>query len=838
MDAPVSPDAAGAAPRRRTLPLRALPLRALVGLALAALVVSLAGFQVHDYDIGLHIGKGRFQVEHGRIPVPSDLLCSGLDTPVSHAEKWAFQVLAYALDHAGGPAALVAFRLAMVALLWGLVFVHAARRTGGAWLPAGAVVALAVLVAEERFADRPELVTFPMAAAFALLLEAESRRDPRRGGVEGRGWSGGPGGGPGGGWEGRVLWVLPLLQAAWVNFHPVFVLGPALCVLYLVGAAASAWACARREGAARLAGTRGAAADGVDPKRPAAEGARPLTRGGLMGRPAGPACDGGAAAAATATATAVLRFRRLLLVTGLVAVACLANPDFLRGALFPLRFASYLGDHARAYAEHVTELRSPFLHEPFPTHAVFFFEGWLALAAVLLPAWFVLGSLLPRRVRRRPSPVDLLLLGVCVFAAASVRRNIALCAILTAPLLAEALASVFAGLAALPALRRALRPARRGGASLAAAALLFTTCLGIAASVLSGQWYVVERHHRRVGFGLNPDHLPVRAVEWMRAQGLRGNVFASWDVGSYLLWKDFPVLVPWISTEGDHSLELLRRYQDVMSLQVPFDAVAGEALLESVVLRHTALDTRPLLGALARSREWGLVYADDVAVIFVKRDGPYAALALARAAEPFVPPAWNGPAAAPASLLRRLWSCWRAFPEAAAHFRMACAYGLFARASDERRELDRALAIFPEYPEALARRGVGHALEDRADAAEADFRAALAAKPDHVSTLRNLASLLSRQGRVGEALALLERAYEANPDDPGTSLDLGAALMREGRYGEAASALEALVAREPGNLPAHQVLARLYQDLLVDPARARDHQRAVTALQGNGEKRQ
>ncbi len=693
---------------------RAVALLAI--LSVAIVLLSMSVFQVHDYDIGNHIGRGRFQVENGRIPTTSDMTCSGVQVPMIYAEKWGFQVLVYALDRLGGTTAIILFRVGALFLLWTLVFTNARGLAGGAWLAAAASVGLAILTAEERFSDRPELVTIPMAALFALLLERE-RRQPT-----------------------RLLWLLPILQVLWVNFHPLFPLGVALCGLFLIG--------------------------------------------------------GG-----------VARWRRMATVTGLCAIACLANPDFVKGALYPFRLWLYMGDQRADYARYVTELAPPFEYEVFPTHAVFFFKVWIALlAACAIVSW--------RRLRL----VDVLLLGACLVGSLTVRRNVAMCATLTAPLLARLAADAGRRISQ-------WRPRLAGGvARVALSAALLVAAGDVAFQVAIGRWNAVERGHQRVGLGLNPDHLPVRAVEWMQAEGIAGNTFASRDVANYLLWKDFPRTRPWMSGDGDLSLELSARYRAIVGLRVDLDTVAREAGIESIFLRHTALETKGLIAKLAHSSRWVLVYGDDVAVVFVRRDGPYREIAARRAQAPFAPPAWDGGGTAG----------WGSYLEAASHFRMACLYGLFDRTDEEMTELGRALALFPQYVEALTTRGVERALEGRLDAAEEDIRAALAIKPDHIAALRNLAKIETERQNLPEAIANLQQACALNPKDSAVAFDLGTTQAQAGQSAEAVRTLEAILEQDPKNVEVHRYLASLYQHVMGDSRNAERHLKAISALAVGG----
>lgn len=98
------------------------------------------------------------------------------------------------------------------------------------------------------------------------------------------------------------------------------------------------------------------------------------------------------------------------------------------------------------------------------------------------------------------------------------------------------------------------------------------------------------------------------------------------------------------------------------------------------------------------------------------------------------------------------------------------------------------------------------------DESEAAFRKAIALNPKEPDYYENLATLLRKQGpsRLDDAILQLKRAAEFAPSDPRLSLQLGLCYESKGDWSQAASLLEKTVQYQPGLVPAHVALARIY----------------------------
>jgi tetratricopeptide (TPR) repeat protein len=91
-------------------------------------------------------------------------------------------------------------------------------------------------------------------------------------------------------------------------------------------------------------------------------------------------------------------------------------------------------------------------------------------------------------------------------------------------------------------------------------------------------------------------------------------------------------------------------------------------------------------------------------------------------------------------------------------------------------ELEKAIALDPEFPEAHCDLGASYALLGRYPEAEAEFRRAIELIPENSIPRYNLALLLLATGRSGEAEANIRQAIQFSPDAPKAHMLLGEML--------------------------------------------------------------
>ncbi len=326
------------------------------------------------------------------------------------------------------------------------------------------------------------------------------------------------------------------------------------------------------------------------------------------------------------------------LVGALALAGSLVSPSPFNPLFTALRFAATtLGlDGLGPAANPATERMLPFLKtlvlemQPLDARALTDVLGVLVALTALgfLVAW--------RRLRLR----ELLTVGAFAFLAFRAGRFAVMAAVVAAPVTARNLAGAIEAVPAafLRARGRALLVAALGVASVAATLLVPVPSVVVAGtSFMSGLF-------------------PVRAVDYLLAHGISGPIFDTFHFGGYLEWRtggpvyqDGRGIIP--AGEEEESIAGPQSYP----LFARLDARYG---FEALVVNYPAPDpasaaalaaSAPLADWAADRRTWALVAFDDGGLLYLRRNGRYAALA-ARDEFRFARPANSITNAAPGTL--------------------------------------------------------------------------------------------------------------------------------------------------------------------------------------------
>jgi tetratricopeptide (TPR) repeat protein len=157
----------------------------------------------------------------------------------------------------------------------------------------------------------------------------------------------------------------------------------------------------------------------------------------------------------------------------------------------------------------------------------------------------------------------------------------------------------------------------------------------------------------------------------------------------------------------------------------------------------------------------------------------------------------------------------------------------------------RAVAIAPEYPEALNGLGVGLARQGRAAEAIEDYRRALEIKPAYDDAETNWGVALAQEGDAAAAIEHYQRALAINPDNSNAHVNWGNALVRLDRPDEAIVHYAAALRIRGDNADAHhnwgvalarqgkfaQAIEHFRAALTIDPSHAEAQQYLDKATQ-------
>jgi hypothetical protein len=331
---------------------------------------------------------------------------------------------------------------------------------------------------------------------------------------------------------------------------------------------------------------------------------------------------------------------------------------------------------------------------------------------------------------------------------------------------------------------RLLPPWRWRGRGLVAGALLVGLAIGPRASAVAGAGRVLD-------LGLEPDLVPLAAIDFVEKHGLRERMYNDLEVGSYLTWRGWPSYRvfqdPRINGYPEEFHALLRR--------ADLSRAEWQGFLDGFAVT-SALVTYPTVnprGALFDPALWALVYRESDGIIFARRPlrGDLREIPLTFTYSPsggLVPtPLALPPAGADASACewqRGLGDYHRSAGESAA----ALAAYEAAQASAEES---------PCTSEARVAAGaLALQLRDPAKAAAMlDGATGGAARTNHGFALLGL-------GRQAEALVDFESVLAGDPKNDEATFGRALCLVAQGRTDEAAVALDTLLARSPHHVSA------------------------------------
>jgi Tetratricopeptide repeat len=450
-------------------------------------------------------------------------------------------------------------------------------------------------------------------------------------------------------------------------------------------------------------------------------------------------------------------------------------------AMIPFMFATPSGFRALTYV--ANHFRMPTLrplqeyrHAQWPLDGPFFF-----LAAGLL-----LAGLLPWLHRRLPTllPTRVLLPCAALGILGGLRiRFVAEFAMLAGPALAVASTRLLPWLAG------------RWPARITAGLLVVLTAAPRVVSVAEGG--------RVFDIGLEPDLVPLAAVDFVEKHGLRERMYNDLEVGSYLTWRGWPryrvFQDPRINGYPESFHAVLRR--------ADLSRFEWQSLLDGFAVT-SALVTFPSLnprGALFDPGLWALVYRANDALVFVRRPLPSSlteiplTFSYSAASGLVTTPLDEPPAGVDVPLCewqRRVGDHYRSVGdtrEALHRYETAMGADSATACGVDARESAGILAL---------------QLGEPAKAAQwLDGATSAVARTNHGFALLAL-------GQPAQALTDFESVIEGEPRNDEATFGRGLCLVALSRGSDAAEAFEALLARSPNHLSApaaRQQLERLRQ---------------------------
>lgn len=163
--------------------------------------------ELSDPDIWLHLKTGEYIVQHGAVPQ--------IDTysATVSGKEWTnhsslTQVIFYYIFNLAGADGLIFFSAILMLLAFLLLFL-CLYKNNSVFSLSIVILTLTIFASRIRFNIRPENFSVLFFCAFLFILTRQINR--------------------------KWIFILPLIQLAWVNCHGFFMLGPVLVALFIIG---------------------------------------------------------------------------------------------------------------------------------------------------------------------------------------------------------------------------------------------------------------------------------------------------------------------------------------------------------------------------------------------------------------------------------------------------------------------------------------------------------------------------------------------------------------------------------------------------------------------------
>jgi tetratricopeptide (TPR) repeat protein len=418
---------------------------------------------------------------------------------------------------------------------------------------------------------------------------------------------------------------------------------------------------------------------------------------------------------------------RRLVPVGLAAlVISFVNPFGWRALWQPFEFALHRDD---IMYRTILELKPVDWRRYVHTALPWLTGGWISL-------------ILWRATLRRFDRVELLLCAAFTTLALSAQRFLGVYALIATPFFMRDLAEAAA----------AWRWPHGAASPRARAAITVAACLAMSVP----EW---RRFDMPLGIDLQWTRYPVRACDFIAAHGIRGRGFNNFEFGGYQAWRFWPdrARLPFMTgTIEAATLEDRFLYAGVFARPEAWRALDRRHHFDYILMERVQEGDNRLLDVLDADSTWALVFADDAAVVYLRRAGAMAPLAASLGARPL--PAGQ---AGLAILARAMMTDSTIMSRVADGFRARIASSPWN---------SRDLALLANVELARGRMGEARRLIEQGLAVDPAL--------DRAHLLLGMVALAD--GRTRDAIRELERERELSPGRPGVAVRLGQAWQRLG----------------------------------------------------------
>lgn len=498
----------------------------------------------------------------------------------------------------------------------------------------------------------------------------------------------------------KRLFILPLLQILWVNIHGYFILGPILIFLYFIGELISG--------------------DFIKAKR----------LGGLF--------------AATC-------------------LACLANPYFYKGALYPVKILAGIFSGQQPYMQTVHELMMP-INADFGRYVFF----WVL---VILSSVTFLVNLKKAKMQH-----ILIFLGSFIASYMAV-RNMPIFIFMAMPLAAINLNEA-----------RPTKSIIERKYYIASILIILTA----AYFFISNRYYIFTKQSafRKTESKMTELLTPSKACDFLENNNIKGRMFNSIDFGHYIAYRFYPEKRVFIDTRTElYKYDFYQLYQRAQNYPEEWKSLQKRYNFDIALLRHLFGGTDRLLKYLYNAKEWALVYYDERSAVFL-HDTPENRAAIQRFRIDFS-------------------------KKKIEKSDEALSVGSFFEKIGEQKLAEevysKLLEANPRFLEAGNNLAVIYINSSRLEEALKVISKFLKYYPKSAELYANIGAIYLRMGKKEDGFLMLEKSARLNPYLRQASYMLGLVYLEKGDTEKAARQFVKYLVLDPYNTGGHRILGDIYK---------------------------
>ena len=113
----------------------------------------------------------------------------------------------------------------------------------------------------------------------------------------------------------------------------------------------------------------------------------------------------------------------------------------------------------------------------------------------------------------------------------------------------------------------------------------------------------------------DPDTKPVAASKFIEQEYIKGNMFNMDEFGDYIIYRNYPVYKVFIDGRIDmYGVKVLKEYKKVIKFKPGWEEILEKYHITWIIYNSSSAFSRFLI----QNKDWHLIYADEVANLFLK----------------------------------------------------------------------------------------------------------------------------------------------------------------------------------------------------------------------------